>query len=122
MIQVGKRIGIWYLQNMLLAYGITVGLLAATAYGLDRAIFPTSVMRGSVLATYVFSNLCAGFRMGKGVKKKQYLWGFVQGLGYVGILFLCSWIGNSFQMGQLQTMFTIAMLCACSGMFGGMLS
>ncbi len=80
------------------------------------------MVRIGIIVIYILSGACGGFFLGKIQKERKYLWGLAAGALYFAILFLVSAAtggGDSMDMAKVATTFV---LCAASGMAGGMVS
>ena len=75
-----------------------------------------------LLVAYLIPTMFAGWRMGKQVEKRQFVWGMLLGLGYFLLLLFVSFIGNNYFFGNYQKLVLVGVICIFSGMFGGMLS
>lgn len=94
-------------------------LLAALLYKFDLS---ESAVKVGVVVIYVISGVIGGFLMGKIMKTQKFLWGFAAGAIYFCILFFISMLvrqGISMEFSKVATTF---ILCAASGMAGGMIS
>ena len=75
-----------------------------------------------ITGIYILVTFLAGFLAGKREGARKFLWGLLMGCLYFIILTLVSLIVNH-GMGELSSgFFTTLVLCAGSGMLGGMLS
>lgn len=119
-----KEMGNWkmYVQNVLLAIGISLIFVAISAFLFYKTNIPASAAQGFIVAIYILSNLIAGLRMGKQVKKRQYLWGMLIGVTYFVLLLTASLLQNQFTVSDPEKLVLVFVICAGSGMFGGMLS
>ena len=84
-------------------------LLAALLYKFDLSESAVKVVIG-------------GFFMGKIMKTQKFLWGFAAGAIYFCILFLISVLVKQGVSMELPKVATTFILCAASGMAGGMIS
>ena len=71
---------------------------------------------------YIVSGVIGGFFMGKIMKTQKFLWGFAAGAIYFCILFLISVLVKQGVSMELPKVATTFILCAASGMAGGMIS
>ena len=117
-----NHMSINYIKHLIFACLITVVLLLFSAFLLYKTDLPTKGLSVLLVATYILSNLIAGWLMGKSVEKRQFLWGMLVGLGYFIIVFLVSFVGNQFFLADVSKLILVFFLCVCSGMFGGMVS
>ena len=70
----------------------------------------------------IITGLTGGILMGKKIRDKKFLWGFVAGTVYFGILFAVSLIIKGGAGIEPVKMITTWVLCACAGTAGGMIS
>lgn len=117
-----SNVSINYIKHLMFACLITIVLLLFSAFLLYKTDLSTKGLSVLLVVTYILSNLVAGWLMGKSVEKRQFLWGLLVGLGYFMIVFLVSFVGNQFFMGDVSKLILVFFLCVCSGMFGGMIS
>ena len=117
-----NSVGMLYAKNLLVALFISGILLILSALLLYMTDVSATIISVCMVCTYVLSNFVGGWRMGKGTGEKKFLWGLLLGLGYFLFLFLVSYIGNQFFLGDQSKTILIFFLCTFSGMFGGMLS
>ena len=103
--------------------GVMLFLLAFLLYKFDLS---ESVVRIGIVAVYIASGFFGGFVLGKRIQDKKYLWGLTVGAAYFALLFLLSFL---FKQGMGMDMaaepvkvLTTLVLCAVSGMAGGMFS
>ena len=76
----------------------------------------------AVIVIYIITGLTGGILMGKKIRDKKFLWGFVAGTVYFGILFAVSLIIKGGADIEPVKMITTWVLCACAGTAGGMIS
>lgn len=76
----------------------------------------------AVIVIYIITGLTGGILMGKKIRNKKFLWGFVAGTVYFGILFAVSLIIKGGAGIEPVKMITTWVLCACAGTAGGMIS
>lgn len=104
---------------MYIVSGLLLLFLALLLYKMELA---ASIVRIAVIVIYIISGGIGGFFIGKKMKDQKYLWGLLAGAMYFVLLFLFSAImkqGFSFDPVNLVT---TLILCAASGMAGGMVS
>lgn len=104
---------------MFIVSGLLLLLLALLLYKMDLS---ESVVKVGVVVVYVISGLVGGILMGKIMREQKFLWGLCAGVLYFAILFLVSVLvkgGIDVEPAKLVTTF---ILCAASGMAGGMVS
>lgn len=114
--------GMVYIKHLILACLITAVLLLLSAFFMYKTNMSNTAVSILLVATYILSNLIAGWRMGKSVEKRQFLWGMFIGLGYFAMVMLVSFVGNQFFMADLSKILLVFFLCVLSGLFGGMVS
>lgn len=112
---------IFYLKCLLVSYILTVGLLLFLALFLYRFGLTEKTVSVAIIFIYIAASLFAGFVSGKKMGSRKFLWGLLAGVLYFTILLCVSLVieqGAASISGNLVTVFLI---CAGSGMLGGML-
>ena len=104
---------------MFILSGLMLLILALLLYKLELS---ESVVRVGIVVIYVVSGLLGGFRMGRIMRERKYLWGLSAGVLYFVVLFLASGlVKGGFDIEPVK-MATTLILCGASGMAGGMVS
>lgn len=93
--------------------------VAALLYKFDLS---ESAVKVGIVVIYIVSGVIGGFFMGKIMKTQKFLWGFAAGAIYFCILFLISVLVKQGVSMELPKVATTFILCAASGMAGGMIS
>lgn len=104
---------------MFIISAVLLLLLATLLYKMELT---ESVVKIGVVVIYVISGIVGGIVVGKIMREQKYLWGLASGICYFAILFLASMVvkgGFDIDMAKVATTF---ILCAVSGMAGGMVS
>ena len=109
------------LKCLLLSYLLTTGLLLLLALMLYRFGLSEKIVSVCIVAIYIIVTFFAGFLTGKRDGSRQYLWGLLLGSLYFIVLLIVSLIVNH-GMSASGNFFTVLILCAGSGMLGGMVS
>ena len=110
------------LKSLLVSYLLTAGLLLLLALFLYKFSLTEKIVSLCITGIYILVTFLAGFLAGKREGARKFLWGLLMGCLYFIILTLVSLIVNH-GMGDLSSgFFTTLVLCAGSGMLGGMLS
>lgn len=110
------------LKSLLISYLLTAGLLLLLALFLYKFSLTEKIVSLCITGIYILVTFLAGFLAGKREGARKFLWGLLMGCLYFIILTLVSLIVNH-GMGDLSSgYFTTLVLCAASGMLGGMLS
>ena len=110
------------LKALLTAYGVTAVILLALAFVLLK-VQPDLQKTGMViLFCYVISCFLGGWLCGKKAGKRKFLWGFLTGTLYFALLVLFSCMHEQVLPVNLMRILTAFVLCAGSGMAGGMIS
>ena len=110
------------LQCLLFGYLITGGLLLLLAAGLYKMKLSEQVVSIGIIVIYVVSTLISGMIAGKRAENRKYLWGLVQGCLYFVVLLLVT-LGLNHSVSDFgNNLVTTFLLCAGSGMLGGMLA
>lgn len=107
---------------LLAAYVLTGGALLLLALLLYRLKLTEQVVNIGILVIYVLAAFLAGFLSGKCVRDRRFFWGLVAGSLYFAILALLTLCVNRGFQDVGNHFFTTLMICAGSGMLGGMLS
>jgi putative membrane protein (TIGR04086 family) len=101
---------------------VTAVFLLVLAYVLLKFQPDTQKMGIAILACYVISCLVGGFISGRMAEKRKFLWGLIAGSIYFVLLFAASGLGERAVPLQTMQILTAFVLCACSGMAGGMIA
>lgn len=110
------------LKSLLISYLLTAGLLLLLALFLYKFSLTEKIVSLCITGIYILVTFLAGFLAGKREGSRKFLWGLMMGCLYFIVLTLVSLIVNH-GMGELSSgFFTTLVLCAGSGMLGGMLS
>ncbi len=112
--------------TVILMYAISAILLFVLAMLLYQMELTEEVVKIGIIVVYIASGFAGGFFAGRQMKDKKYLWGLLAGGIYYVLLFLFSLfvkqgVGEMAGLEPMQ-MFIKLILCAISGMAGGMLS
>ena len=109
------------LKCLLLSYLLTTGLLLLLALMLYRFGLSEKIVSVCIVAIYIIVTFFSGFLTGKREGSRKYLWGLLLGSLYFIVLLIVSLIVNH-GMSASGNFFTVLILCAGSGMLGGMVS
>lgn len=110
------------LKNLLLSYLLTACLLLVLAFLVYRFSLSEKAVSVVIIFLYIGVNFLAGFRMGKQQKTRKYLWGLLMGSAYFVVLVAVSLAVNHSLQDVASNFFSVLVLCAGSGMLGGMVS
>ncbi len=114
----GMALGIMYVVSAVLLL-----MLSALLYNFELS---EATIKIGVVAIYILSGFVGGFWMGKQMQDKKYLWGLMIGGIYFVLLFVVSLVikvGTGEELSiELVRIVTTLLLCAVSGMAGGMIS
>lgn len=106
---------------LLAAWVLSIGLLLLLAlllYALDLSVKMVSL---GVILIYIVSSLLAGFLGGKRMGSRKFLWGLIMGSLYFVLLALISVVVNQSAGSVADNFLKVYIICAGSGMLGGML-
>ena len=118
---IGSKIGI-VVKGLIISYAITGVLLAILAFLVFRFGLAEGVTDVSITAIYVVVTFLGAFVVGKRVKERKFLWGFLLGLCYIAIISVVAIVlGQVFDVTSTANLSTVA-LCIGGGLLGGMLS
>lgn len=104
---------------MFIISGLLLLLLALLLYRLELS---EAVVKVAVIIIYIVTGMSGGILMGKKIGDKKFLWGFLAGTVYFGILFAVSLAVKGETGIEPVKMVTTWVLCACAGTAGGMIS
>lgn len=110
------------IKCLLAAYLATGGCLLLLALLLYRFGLSESAVNIGIIAIYALSCFLAGLIMGKRIGEKRFLWGFLAGLLYFAVLAAVTLLASHGFQDVGNRFFTTLMICAASGMLGGMVS
>ncbi len=110
------------LKCLLVSYLLTTGFLLLLALMLYRFGLSEKVVSICIIAIYIIVTFFAGFWFGKREGNRKFLWGLLMGCLYFLILVIVSLIVNQGISSLGGNFFTVLILCAGSGMLGGMVS
>lgn len=118
---IGAKFGV-VIKGLIIAYAVTGALLALLAFLVFQFGLAENVTDVSIVAIYVVVTFLGAFIVGKRVKEKKFLWGFILGFLYIVIISLVAIaLGEVFQVTSTANL-TTAALCIGGGLLGGMLS
>ena len=112
---------LFLLKCLLAAYILTGGLLMLLALLVYRFGLSEKIVSIVIIGIYIGATFLAGFLAGKKLKTKKFLWGLVVGASYFVVLVLLSMVINHSFKDVATNFFTVLIMCAGSGMLGGML-
>lgn len=110
------------MKSLLVSYVLTGAFLVLLAVMLYKFSLSEKIVSICIIGIYIIASFLAGFLTGKKIGSKKFLWGILMGIVYFIILALISVIANHSFKDVGTNFFTIFILCAASGMLGGMLS
>ena len=110
------------LKCLLFSYLLTTGLLLLLALMLYRFGLSEQIVSICIIAIYVIVTFLAGLIAGKREGNRKFLWGLLIGTLYFLVLLIVSLMVNYGMSSITGNFFTVLMLCAGSGMLGGMVS
>lgn len=111
-----------FLLFLLFSYLITTIGLVVLAYVLYRFPLNDSAVNIGIIIVYVLSTFLAAFVCGKKLKVRKFAWGLSIGIAYFVILLLISMIMGGTAVSPGTNVLTTLLICAGSGMLGGMLA
>lgn len=113
---------VFLLKCLLFSYILTAGLLLLLALLLYRFSLQEKVVNIAIIVIYIAVTFFAGFIAGKRMGSRRFLWGLIMGVLYFAVLALVSLIVNRSLQDVASNFMTVFLLCAGSGMLGGMVS
>lgn len=109
------------IKGVLAAFLLSAVILIILAFLMYRFDVAESVVRGGIIAAYVFSCFIGGMVISKGKKGRKYLWGILAGALYYAIILIISMIVNKRMFINIPGIVSTGVLCLLGGMLGGML-
>lgn len=103
------------------AFLVSAVILIVLAFLMYRFELAESVVRGGIIAAYVFSCFVGGSVVSRRQEGKKYLWGILVGALYYVILISVSMIINKRMFVNIPGVVSSGVLCILGGMLGGML-
>lgn len=107
---------------LLASYLLTGAALLLLALLLYRFRLSEQIVNIGIIIIYVIAAFLAGFLSGKRTQERRFLWGLLAGGLYFAVLALLTLLANHGFKDLNTHFFTTLMICAGSGMLGGMLS
>lgn len=107
---------------LLAAYLVTGGCLLLLALLLYRLGLSESAVSIGIIIIYALACFLAGFLAGRAAAERRFFWGFLAGALYFAVLALVTLAVNHGFQDLGNHFFTTLMICAGSGMLGGMVS
>ncbi|MDD2972637.1 MAG: TIGR04086 family membrane protein [Lachnospiraceae bacterium] len=117
-----KDRALFIMKCLLCAYVVTGVLLLILALLLYRFQLSENVVDIGIIVIYVLSSFLAGWICGKKAKTRRFLWGLAMGCIYFFVLILISLAVNHTMKDVAMHFWTTLLVCAGSGMLGGMIS
>lgn len=113
---------LFLLKCLLFSYILTGGLLMLLALLVYRFGLSEKIVSIAIIAIYIGATFFTGFVTGKKLMSRRFLWGLVMGSAYFLVLVILSIAVNHSFKDVASNFFTVMVMCAGSGMLGGMLS
>ena len=114
--------GVFIAKCLLVTYILTAGLLMLLALLVYRFGISEEVVSAAIIGIYVGATFLAGVMSGRKLKSRRYLWGLLVGSLYFLILVVLSLLVDHSIQDVAGNFFTVFVICAGSGMLGGMIS
>ena len=113
---------IFMLKCLLISYVLTAGLLLLLALMLYRFGLKENIVNICIIGIYITVTFLAGMIAGKRAQSRRFLWGLLMGVLYFIVLAGVSLAVNRSIQEVANNFVTVFLLCAGSGMLGGMVS
>lgn len=110
------------IRCLLLSYLLTIVLLLLLAFLVFQCNLSSSIVNVIIVCIYIVTCFLGGFRLGKKVEERRFLWGLILGLCYIALLILVSAMANHGIQLFSTSNITAILLCLGGGMLGGMVS
>lgn len=114
--------GLVMTRGIMISYLVTAGMLLLLAFLLYQLDLKEKHLHIGVILTYIVSCFSGGIWIGKKVEKQKYIWGFLLGILYFVILVTVSALSERGIQAEWKSVLLTWVMCAGSGMLGGMLS
>lgn len=114
--------GVFMMKCLLVTYILTAGLLMLLALLVHRFGISEKMVSAAIIGIYVGATFFAGFFAGRKLKARRYLWGLLAGSLYFLILVVLSLLADHSMQDVAGNFFAVLVMCAGSGMLGGMVS
>lgn len=111
-----------FLRSLLLSYILSGLLLFLLAFLMLKLNLSGAILSAGISIVYILSCFTGGFFMGKSSEQRRFIWGLAIGIIYFLILIIISTVANTFTGMDTSRMLSVFLICAFSGMLGGMLS
>ncbi len=113
---------LFLLKTLLISYILTGALLLLLALFVYRFRLSEKTVSLVIIGIYIGITFFAGFITGKKLKTKKFLWGLIMGIAYFVVLAILSFVVNHSLGDMGSNVFSVLVMCAGSGMLGGMVS
>lgn len=113
---------LFLLKCLLFSYILTGGLLLLLALLVYRFSLSEKAVSLMIIAIYIGTTFVTGFITGKKLKTRKFLWGLLMGSAYFLVLAVLSMVVNHSFSEVAANFLTVLVMCAGSGMLGGMVS
>ena len=113
---------VFLLKCLLFSYILTGALLLLLALFVYRFGLSEKTVSLIIIGIYIGTTFFAGFVTGKKLKTRKFLWGLFMGGAYFIVLAILSLLVNHSLGDMGSNVFFVLVMCAGSGMLGGMVS
>ena len=110
------------IKSLMASYVITLFILILLSFLLLKFRLSESVISLGITLSYVLSCFTGGYIAGKTASARRFLYGLILGIVYFLFLTLISLAVNKGLNSDMGHFFTVLLMCALSGMLGGMLT
>lgn len=110
------------MKALLGAYILTGGLLLLLSLFVFRFGLSEKAVSLVIIGIYIGVTFFSGFFAGKKLKTRKFMWGLIVGSLYFLVLIVLSLAVNHSFKDVATNFFSVLIMCAGSGMLGGMLS
>lgn len=113
---------VYILRSLFVSYIFTGIVLFVLAFAMYKLNLSEQIVEIGISSIYILATALGGYLIGKAMKSKKYLWGFLVGFFYAAIILVTSLVVNKgMDMISVHGLSTI-FLCLGGGTFGGMIS
>ena len=110
------------LRALIASYIVTGIALLGLAFAMYKCGLSERAVQFGITFIYIFAAAVGGLVVGRQVKQKKFIWGFIVGLLYVAIIFVTSLITSKGGDVIAARGLTTLLLCVGGGTLGGMIS
>ena len=117
-----NKVGLWITKALLFAGVFTIVILLLLALLMYRVDLSLDTAAHIMVLIYVGAPFLGALYLGKKVREKRYLWGFVVGVCYFVLFLTISLLAGGLEHPNWLAELRVFFMAAVGGILGGMLS